>query len=210
MVSPARFIPIAEEAGLIEPLGRWVLSTACTEIGRWAKAWGTALRLSVNVSARQLLRDHFHETVRQALLETGFPAHQLELEITESTLQVIEHSMRVLDELKALEVQIAIDDFGTGYSSLSVLKHLPIDRLKIDHSFVRDIPEDINDVAIVEAIVALSRTLRLKVTAEGVENEAQLSMLRRLGCEEGQGYLFSPPLPFAALQAFIMQTNRQF
>ena len=139
-------------------------------------------------------------------METGFPAHQLELEITESTLQVIEHSTRVLDALKALEVQIAIDDFGTGYSSLSVLKHLPIDRLKIDHSFVRDIPEDINDVA----IVALSRTLRLKVTAEGVENEAQLSMLRRLGCEEGQGYLFSPPLPFAALQAFIMQTNRQF
>ncbi len=209
-ISPARFIPIAEEAGLIEPLGRWVLSTACTEIGRGAKAWGTALRLSVNVSAHQLLRDHFHETVRQALLETGFPAHQLELEITESTLQVIERSMRVLDELKALEVQIAIDDFGTGYSSLSVLKHLPIDRLKIDHSFVCDIPEDINDVAIVEAIVALSRTLRLKVTAEGVENEAQLNMLRRLGCEEGQGYLFSPPLPFAALQAFIMQTNRQF
>jgi EAL domain-containing protein (putative c-di-GMP-specific phosphodiesterase class I) len=187
-----------------------VLSTACREIGRWAKAWGTALRLSVNVSARQLIRDHFHETVRQALLETGFPAHQLELEITESTLQVIEHSMRVLDELKALEVQIAIDDFGTGYSSLSMLKHLPIDRLKIDHSFVRDIPEDTNDVAIVEAIVALSRTLRLKVTAEGVENEAQLNMLRRLGCEEGQGYLFSPPLPFAALQAFITQTNRQF
>src|SRR5919108_407194 len=144
-ISPARFIPIAEEAGLIEPLGRWVLSTACTEIGRGAKAWGTALRLSVNVSARQLLRDHFHETVRQALLETGFPAHQLELEITESTLQVIEHSAGILDEIKALEVQIAIDDFGTGYSSLSVLKHLPIDRLKIDHSFVRDIPEDTND-----------------------------------------------------------------
>ncbi|MGH8605548.1 MAG: EAL domain-containing protein, partial [Gammaproteobacteria bacterium] len=132
---------------------------------------------------------------REALAESGLPASQLEIEITESTLQVIEHSRHLLEALKALGVSIAIDDFGTGYSSLSVLKHLPIDRIKIDQSFVRDIPGDADDVAIVEAIVSLSRTLRLCVIAEGVETEGQLAILRRLGCEEGQGYLFSRPLP---------------
>jgi diguanylate cyclase (GGDEF)-like protein/PAS domain S-box-containing protein len=203
LIAPVRFISIAEDSGLIEPLGRWVLLNACREAAGWLKAGGPLLRLSVNVSARQLTCDHFEETVREAIQETAFPAHQLEIEITESTLQVVEHSLHLLEALKALGVQIAIDDFGTGYSSLSLLKHLPIDRLKIDRSFVRDIPTDPNDVAIVEAIGALSRTLTLNITAEGVENEAQLETLRRLGCEDGQGYLFSPPLPLGELQRLI-------
>ena len=195
LIMPDRFIAIAEESGVIEPLGRWVLFTACAQAVASRRTDGLPLRLSVNVSARQLARDHFEDTVREALAESGLAASQLEIEITESTLQVIEHSRHLLEALKALGISIAIDDFGTGYSSLSVLKHLPIDRIKIDQSFVRDIPGDADDVAIVEAIVSLSRTLRLCVIAEGVETEGQLAILRRLGCEEGQGYLFSRPLP---------------
>ncbi|MGH8565248.1 MAG: two-component system response regulator [Gammaproteobacteria bacterium] len=195
LIMPDRFIAIAEESGIIEPLGRWVLFTACAQAAERLRAGGPPFQLSVNVSVRQFARDHFEDTVREALGESGLPASFLELEITESTLQRIEHSRHLLDLLKALGVSIAIDDFGTGYSSLSVIKHLPIDRLKIDQSFVRDIPGDAGDVAIVEAIVSLSRTLGLRVIAEGVETEAQLAVLRRLGCEEGQGYLFSRPLP---------------
>ncbi len=201
LIMPDRFIGIAEESGIIEPLGRWVLFTACAQAAERLRAGGPPLHLAVNVSARQLARDHFEDTVREALAESGLPASQLEIEITESTLQLIEHSSHLLDTLKALGVSIAIDDFGTGYSSLSVLKHLPIDRIKIDQSFVRDIPGDADDVAIVEAIISLSRTLRLCVIAEGVETEAQLGILRRFSCEEGQGYLFSRPLPLAELQS---------
>ncbi len=201
MITPGRFIPIAEESGVIEPLGRWVLFTACAKARELLRAGEPPFRLSVNVSARQLASDHFEDTVREALAESGLSASQLEIEITESTLQIIEHSRYRLEALKALGVSIAIDDFGTGYSSLSVLKHLPIDRIKIAQSFVRDIPGDADDVAIVEAIISLSRTLRLCVIAEGVETEAQLAILRRLGCEEGQGYLFSRPLPLPELQS---------
>jgi len=203
LIAPGRFISIAEESGLIEPLGRWVLFTACAGAAERLRAGGPPCRLSVNVSARQFARDHFEHTVREALAESGFPASQLEIEITESTLQVIEHSRHLLDTLKALGVSIAIDDFGTGYSSLSLLKHLPIDRVKIDQSFVRDIPDDADDMAIVESIVSLSRALRLGVIAEGVETGAQLANLRRLGCEEGQGYLFSRPLPSPELQRLL-------
>ena len=195
LIMPDRFIAIAEESGIIEPLGRWVLFTACAQAAERLRAGGPPVQLSVNVSARQFAGDHFEDTVREALAESGLPASLLEIEITESTLQRIEHSRHLLDTLKALGVSIAIDDFGTGYSSLSVIKHLPVDRLKIDQSFVRDIPGDAGDVGIVEAIVSLSRALGLRVIAEGVETEAQLAVLRRLGCEEGQGYLFSRPLP---------------
>jgi diguanylate cyclase (GGDEF)-like protein/PAS domain S-box-containing protein len=201
IIMPGRFIGIAEESGIIEPLGRWVLFRACAQAADMLRAGAPPFQLSVNVSAQQLARDHFEDTVRAALAESTFPASRLELELTESTLQVIEHSRRLLDTLKALGVTIAIDDFGTGYSSLSIIKHLPIDRLKIDRSFVRDIPGDADDVAIVEAIVSLSRTLGFRVIAEGVETEAQLAVLRGLGCEEGQGYLFSRPLPLLELQS---------
>jgi len=199
LITPERFISIAEESGLIEPLGRWVLQTACRETLHLVTGAGSTLRLSVNVSARQLVRDRFEETVRTVLAETRFPPDRLELEITESALQVLEDSRRLLGALKALGVHIAIDDFGTGFSSLSVIKHLPIDRLKIDRSFVADIPGDANDVAIVETISTLSHTLGMSITAEGVETPAQLDFLRRLGCHEGQGYLFSEPGPLDGL-----------
>ncbi len=194
-IAPGRFIPIAEDSGLIEALGRFVLETACRE----ALAFPASLRLAVNVSARQLTRNHFEDSVAAVLATTGFPAERLELEITESTLQALDDNREVLDSIRSLGVRIAIDDFGTGYSSLSVLKHLPIDRLKIDQSFVRDIPADANDVAIVEAICALGLSLGLWITAEGIETREQLAVLRRLGCHEGQGYLFSRPLPAEAL-----------
>ncbi len=205
LIAPARFIPLAEETGLIEPLGRWVLSKACTEVGRWLKSGGAAFRLSVNASARQLEHDQFAQMVSEVLAETDFPAALLEIEITESTLQILERSRRRLDEIKALGLSIAVDDFGTGYSNLSVLKHLPIDRLKIDRSFVHDIPGDSNDVAIVKAIAVMSHTLGLKIIAEGIEEQTQLSVLRSLGCEEGQGYWFSRPLPFEELKTLLMQ-----
>jgi diguanylate cyclase (GGDEF)-like protein/PAS domain S-box-containing protein len=207
LIGPDRFIAIAEESGVIEPLGRWVLFTACREAARWDEAGGPPLRLAVNISARQIARDHLEDTVRAALAESGFPAARLEIEITESTLQVVENSRQFLDALKTLGVSIAIDDFGTGYSSLSILKDLPIDRLKVDRAFVRDIPGDGNDLAIVEAISALSRTLKLDVTAEGVETEAQLDALRRLDCEEGQGYLFSRPVPLPELRRLVAEGN---
>jgi EAL domain-containing protein (putative c-di-GMP-specific phosphodiesterase class I) len=162
------------------------------------------------VSARQLTSDAFEDTVREALAASGLPASMLEIEITESTLQVLEQSRQTLMALKALGISIAIDDFGTGYSSLSVLKHLPIDRLKIDRSFVRDIPGDAGDVAIVGAIISMSRTLGLRVVAEGVETDAQLATLRRLGCDEGQGYLFGHPIPWPELRPFLSGQRRHF
>ena len=160
---------------------------------------GAPLRLSVNVSARQIMHGEIIETLLKTLAETAFPAHLLEVEITESTLQGLEESRVFLAEMRAMGVGVAIDDFGTGYSSLSVLKHLNIDRLKIDQSFIRDIPDDKYDVGIVEAIVAMARKLGLGLIAEGVENEAQLDFLRRLDCDEVQGYLLGHPMPWQDL-----------
>ena len=195
LIQPARFIPVAEETSLIERLGNWMLEQACAQTVAWLRAGGPPLRVAVNVSARQLATNPFERIVAQVLQQTGLPPHLLEIEITESTLQSVEKSMRLVGALKALGVGVAIDDFGTGYSSLSLLKHLPIDRLKIDRSFIADIPGDSHDEAIVEAIMALSRALGLTVTAEGVETPEQLEVLSRLGCHEFQGYLVSRPLP---------------
>lgn len=194
-IAPGRFIPIAEDSGLIEALGHFVIETACREV----LAFPAPLRLAVNISVRQLTRNRFEDTLAAVLEATGFPAERLELEITESTLQALEENREVLGRIKSLGVGIAVDDFGTGYSSLSVLKHLPIDRLKIDQSFVRDIPADANDVAIVAAICALGLSLGIRITAEGIETREQLELLRQLGCHEGQGYLFSRPLPAEGL-----------
>ena len=201
-ISPERFIPIAEDTGLIDPLGRWVLEEACRQGAEWRRLGWTG-RLAVNVSGRQLANEQFAETVGAALAASGFPASALELEITESSLLAIERNRSALSRLKQLGLQIAIDDFGTGYSSLSVLKHLPIDRLKIDRSFVKDLPGSADDTAIVDAICALARTLGLSLVAEGVETPEQRDLLRQLGCEEGQGYWFSRPLPGNAIATLL-------
>nr|WP_229489606.1 EAL domain-containing protein [Pseudoduganella namucuonensis] len=196
MVSPAEFIPLAEETGLINPLGDWVLRTACAQLNEWLKQGLPPLRVAVNLSVRQLLQKDFIETVEAALADTGLPPHLLELEITESTLmENAQDTLKALHRLHGLGVRLSIDDFGTGYSSLSYLKRFPVDIIKIDRSFVRDVPQDADDVAIVTAIIALAHSLRLEVVAEGVETEAQLNFLKARGCDLMQGYHLSPAIP---------------
>jgi len=201
LVLPGGFIAIAEESDLIEDLGRWVLQRACREMLDFiqTKAPGEIFHLAVNVSARQFHSTDFVAIVKSVLAETGFPATALELEITESTLQATERSLHILKTLEALGVAISIDDFGTGYSSLSVLRDLPIKRIKIDRSFIVDLPLSENQRAVVEAIVALSRAMHMTITVEGIERTEQADLLQQMGCEEGQGFLFAPPLPFEQL-----------
>jgi len=203
-LGPDRFIPIAEESGLIVTLGEWVLQTACRQMKQWIDAGLPPLRVAVNVSPRQLHRQNFPEQVAAALAESGLPAHLLELEITESAvMEEPEEARAILVRLKEMGITLAIDDFGTGYSSLAYLKRFPIDHLKIDRSFVTDIEHDANDAAIVVSIIALARSLGLKTIAEGVESDAQLALLREHGCDELQGYLFSRPLPAAAARDYL-------
>lgn len=202
-ISPARFIPIAERSGLIERLGAWILQEACRQAVAWGIERRAGVRIAVNVSARELDSDAFSARVAWILRSTGLAPDRLELEITESCLQSVERSTTVLTELKRLGVQIAIDDFGTGFSSLSLLKHLPIDRVKIDQSFVRGLPHDENDVKIVQAIAALCGSLDLEMTAEGIETPEQREHLIALRCGNGQGYLFSPPMPAAVVGQWL-------
>lgn len=205
IIYPGSFITIAEECGIIEALGRWVLQRACSEMLEVVQARGRVgdFHLAVNVSARQFLGVDFVAVVRSVLDETGFPAAALELEITESTLQATERSLSVLHDLAALGVAVSIDDFGTGYSSLSVLRDLPIQRIKIDRSFIIDLPASESQRAVVEAIVALSRAMSMAITVEGIEHPAQAEVLQLLGCQEGQGYLFGRPMPFDQLAAHL-------
>ncbi|MBS1190388.1 MAG: domain S-box/diguanylate cyclase protein [Rhodocyclaceae bacterium] len=204
IISPARFVPIAEETGLIVAIGDWVLHNACREVKRWMDAGLPPLRVAVNVSARQLRRRDFCETVAGALADSGLPPEQLELEITESSvMENAEEAIGILQGLRRMGVTLAIDDFGTGYSSLAYLKLFPIDHLKIDRSFVADIEHDLNDRAIALGTIALARSLGLNVIAEGVETEDQLELLRDNGCDEVQGYLLSQPLHGAAAFAFL-------
>ncbi|MCW5626090.1 MAG: EAL domain-containing protein [Burkholderiales bacterium] len=204
LVSPGQFIPLAEETGLIGAIGQWVLETAARQAVAWAAAGLQPLRVAVNLSARQLHADGFVDGIRTIIAETGVDPAWLEFEITESMMmQDVERVIASLSELKTLGVRIAIDDFGTGYSSLGYLKRLPVDSLKVDRSFVKDIPGDADDATITRAVIALAHSLRLKVVAEGVETEAQLRFLADLDCDEIQGFLFSPPLPTAELEALI-------
>lgn len=196
MVSPAEFIPLAEETGLIIPMGEWVLRTACSQLRAWMSSGLPPLRVAVNLSVKQLLKKDFADMVELVLDDTGLPAGLLELEITESTL--MEHAqgtLEVLHRLRALGVRLSIDDFGTGYSSLSYLKRFPINIIKIDQSFVREVPQDVDDAAIVTGIIALAHSLRLEVVAEGVETESQLAFLKERSCDLMQGYFLSKPLP---------------
>jgi diguanylate cyclase (GGDEF)-like protein len=200
IVPPLDFLPLAEESGLIVPIGAWVLQSACKQAVAWSNEHRLPLRMSVNVAAKQIHHKDFVEQVRATLAETGLPPHLLELEITESSIiESIDESIAKLHQIKALGVAVAVDDFGTGYSSLSYLKELPIDRLKIDQTFVRDIPINPDDCAIVRTIIAMARNLGLSVIAEGVETQDQLDFLRAEGCDEIQGYFLSRPVSADAL-----------
>src|SRR5271165_7159866 len=196
IISPHRFIPLAEETGLIVPIGRWVLETACRQNKAWADMGFEPMVVSVNVSARQFRHDDFVQTVVAVLKQSGLEARYLEIELTESmVMHDAERLVAMLDELKRIGVQISVDDFGTGYSSLSYLKRFPVDRLKIDRSFVSDLMNDTDDATIVRTIIALGHNLGLQVVAEGVETAEQSDFLRRNGCDEAQGYFFGRPVP---------------
>ncbi|KKL76526.1 hypothetical protein LCGC14_2044020, partial [marine sediment metagenome] len=210
LVLPAEFIPVAEETGLIVPLGEWVLRTACAQNRTWQEAGFPPLRVAVNLSARQFQQRNLIETVAQVLKETGLDAHWLQLEITEGVaMQDADLTIAVLRGLRAMGVQISIDDFGTGYSSLSYLKRFPIDVVKIDRSFVRDITVDESDAAIATAVIAIAHNLKLKVIAEGVETEEQLAFLKGRRCDEMQGYLFSRPVPAREFHKMLAQVKRR-
>lgn len=193
-ISPDEFIPVAEESGLIVPIGRWVLQQACLQAAAWERAGLGSVVVAVNLSARQARDPRLASDVLAALREAGIGASRLELEITESILMDnVQANIALMERLKAEGVRLAIDDFGTGYSSMAYLKRFPIDRLKIDRTFVRDIPGDGDDEAICEAIIAMAHSLGMTVTAEGVENARQVEFLRNAGCDVMQGYYFSMP-----------------
>jgi diguanylate cyclase (GGDEF)-like protein len=197
MISPADFIPVAEDTGLIVPIGAWVLRTACVQAKAWQDQGLPNLLIAVNLSSRQFKQGQLLQEVMAVLDETGLDPHFLELEMTESLLMDGSNSdvLSTLNEFKKLGITLAIDDFGTGYSSLSYLKRFPIDKLKIDQSFVCDVISDPEDASLVKAIIAIARSLKLKVIAEGVETEDQLNFMRRHDCDQMQGYYFSQPLP---------------
>ncbi|RDH81743.1 MAG: hypothetical protein DIZ77_02545 [endosymbiont of Seepiophila jonesi] len=196
LVSPAEFIWLAEETGLIIPIGAWVIKSACHQAKKWFDEGRLKGRISANLSALQIMQENTYSVVRLALEESGLPPDRLELEITESALiGQLEQVSQVLDAFKSLGIALAIDDFGTGYSSLAYLKRFHIDRLKIDRSFVRDIPGDPNDMAIIRAIIAMGHTLGLSIVAEGVETEPQANFLTGVGCNDVQGYFYGKPVP---------------
>jgi len=194
-IYPLHFIAIAEETGMIIPIGEWVLRTACSQATAWHDSGTPWLRVAVNISARQFKQDNFVSLVKSILDESGLPPEYLELELTESTImERADRNIQTLLELKKLGVTLAIDDFGTGYSSLSYLKHFPIDRLKIDRSFLRDLTIGGDDAAIAEAIIVMAHSLNLDVVAEGVEQEEQFDFLHSRKCDTLQGFLMSHPL----------------
>jgi diguanylate cyclase (GGDEF)-like protein/PAS domain S-box-containing protein len=196
LMMPDEFIPVAEECQLIVPLGEWVLRTACTQMKTWHDAGHGPLRVAVNLSPRQFQQRDLAAMVERVLAETGLAPEHLDLEITETAaMQNIDLSLQVMHRLKEMGVHISIDDFGTGYSSLSYLKRFPIDTVKIDQDFVRDLSRDASDAAIITAVISMARALKLRVIAEGVETEEQLAFLQREQCAEMQGYLYSHPLP---------------
>jgi diguanylate cyclase (GGDEF)-like protein/PAS domain S-box-containing protein len=205
LVPPIQFIPLAEETGLILPIGLWVLQTACTQLRTWKQNILTRdLTLAVNVSARQFRQADFVAQVQRALLESGAKPSHLKLELTESiVLENVEDTISKMREIMMLGVSFSMDDFGTGYSSLQYLKRLPLDQIKIDQSFVRDITTDPNDAAIVQTVIAMSEAMGLNVIAEGVEAESQLAFLDLRGCHAFQGYLFSKPIPIEQFDAWM-------
>jgi EAL domain-containing protein (putative c-di-GMP-specific phosphodiesterase class I) len=204
MISPAEFIPVAEDTGLINQLGEWVLSKACAE----AATWPNHISLAVNVSPVQFKGQTFALRVAAALASSNLPARRLELEITEAVLiRDDEAALAVLHQLRALGVRIALDDFGTGYSSLSYLQRFPFDKIKIDRSFVNDIAIFEPSAAIVQAVVKIAAVSNMTTTAEGVETETQRELLRAFGCNQMQGYLFSPAIPAVDLRRLFLTSS---
>jgi EAL domain-containing protein (putative c-di-GMP-specific phosphodiesterase class I) len=210
LVSPATFISLAEETRLIVPVGIWVLRQACGQASAWSQAGLGPLRIAVNLSVVQVLQNNFVGQLAAVLAETGLAPERLELEITETTVMTdAEAVIAKLIEVKRMGVTLAIDDFGTGHSSLSYLKRFPLDRLKIDRSFIRDVACDADDEAIVTAIIAMSRSLSFEVVAEGIETARQEDFLRRQGCDLAQGFLFSPPLPAEDVPGWLLAWQRK-
>ena len=206
LAPPAKFIPIAEESGLIVPIGDWALREACRQNKAWQDAGLAPIAVSVNVSARQFREDHIVGAVAEALAESGLEPKYLELELTESlVMEDVDRAIDTMKELRALGVRLSIDDFGTGYSSLSALKRFPVERLKIDRSFIKDLPENEDDRAVVSAVISLGQKLNLRVIAEGVETEAQVSFLRENHCDELQGYHFSRPIAAADIPELLLR-----
>jgi EAL domain-containing protein (putative c-di-GMP-specific phosphodiesterase class I) len=205
-VSPGEFIPLAEDAGLIAELGRWVLAQALRDAVAWNAHGPAPLPVAVNLSASQFAGGELLAQVRQALQDSGAPPGLLELELTESmVMRDPDEAVRLLGALRALGVRISIDDFGTGHSSLAYLKRLPLDAVKLDRSFVCDLPADGHDAAITGGVIALAHQLHLQVVAEGVETPAQAEFLGQAGCDQAQGYLFSRPVPVQALEAWLQE-----
>jgi EAL domain-containing protein (putative c-di-GMP-specific phosphodiesterase class I) len=207
LVPPGDFIPLAEETGLIVPIGQWVLERACAQIKIWSVAPATRdLRLAVNVSARQFRQGEFVPLVRHVVLQAGADPSRLKMEITESVvLDDVGDTFVKMNELKALGISFALDDFGTGNSSLSYLSKLPLNELKIDKSFVLNLPDNRNDGIIAQTIITLATSLGLDVIAEGVETEAQRAFLQEHGCQYFQGYLIARPLPLQEFERFVIQ-----
>ncbi|MEN8261108.1 MAG: EAL domain-containing protein, partial [Pseudomonadota bacterium] len=207
MISPARFIPVAEDSGLIIPIGEWVLRTVCMQMQGWRETGGELERVSVNVSGMQVQRGHIVDSVNRVLDETGLAPHLLELEITEGfIMHQTDGAIETLEALRALGVALSIDDFGTGYSSLTYLKRLPVSKLKIDQSFIQGIPEDPNDEAIVKAVIALGKSMQFQLVAEGIENDLQHWFLKHQQCDFGQGYHYCRPLPSEAFADLLKKS----
>jgi EAL domain-containing protein (putative c-di-GMP-specific phosphodiesterase class I) len=206
LIHPETFINIAEESGLLTKISKWTINTVCQQIQQWRQQGIRSISVAVNLSASFFQHKDFEETIENALAETGIPPESLELELTEAT--IMSDPQKVLGSMasmKALGLQLSIDDFGTGYSSLSYLKKLPVDKLKIDQSFIRNIAGDPDNAAVVRAVISIGRSMQLKVIAEGVENASQLAWLQAEGSEEAQGYYFSRPLPTKGMTELLKQ-----
>jgi len=204
LVPPAQFIPVAEDTGLIVPIGRWVLSTACAQNAAWQREGLPPVCMAVNLSARQFADDSLPQDIRAVLEETGMKPELLELELTESmVMRNAERATRLLGQIKKMGVRIAIDDFGVGYSSLAQIKRFPIDTLKVDRSFIRDLERNAEDRAITEAIISMGKTLSLTVVAEGVETQEQQTFLTDHACDAMQGYYFSKQIDHDEFASFV-------
>ena len=204
IISPTEFIPLAEETGLIVPIGEWVLRTACNQARSWQKATGRAIRMAVNLSAKQFKDENLTQIVLSALHDSGLDPKMLELELTEGTLMDdAKATLATLEQLRGIGVYLSIDDFGTGYSSMNYLKRFDVRALKIDKSFISGLPQDSENAAITRAIIAMAHGLKMVVVAEGVETEEQLVMLEQFGCDVAQGYYLGHPLPHEAITQML-------